>query len=96
MFGKGSFYRVIIRGENAEIELDGTKQRMGFYVERVVSAKTADDAEVQARMEVAAEVATKVVPGSSAPALECEEVQRIDERPPRVKPGFAWYPSGLH
>ena len=91
-------YKVLVRGENFLINLDGVNQKMGFYTTRFVEAEN----------EVAAEYAVmdilrsdpKLVKGvlnekSDPPMMYAEEIEELKSLKGYPVPGsgFSFYPE---
>lgn len=88
-------YRVYLNGVNFWLQVDGKRQRMGFYTTRFVEAANLDDAELAAVDELRAEGKLKPLNDRGDPARVL--VDRIDEVSiadvPAVRPGLAFFPD---
>lgn len=92
-------YKVLVRGENFLINLDGVKQKVGFYTTRFIEARDEEDAE-NAVMEML-RADPKLIKGvlnekSDSPIMYAEEIEELEsfEGCPVPGGGFAFYPAG--
>lgn len=69
-------YRVVVHGENLLTEVDGMRQRLGFYTHVVVEGFTVDDAKSRA-----IDVGRQLERASCAPPSSSAVVAHLDRKP---------------
>jgi len=85
-------YRVLINGKNLLFDVDGDRQKMGFYVTRLVEAETYAQAEQAALNLINQSEKLRGVLNSLAdpPVFDVEEIDEVDSLADN-KIGFAFY-----
>lgn len=91
-------YRVMVHGENLLTEVDGTRQRVGFYTNIVVEAFTPTDAESRAVDAVREDARLRDLilnPEDDPIRLSAEDVHEIETTSgsPGERTGFTLYPE---
>jgi hypothetical protein len=95
-------FDVLVRGRSFRIELDegaaATARRMGFYVWRCVSARSAADAERRAIEAIRGDPKLRRTvrnPPNDAPVIEVEKIARVAAFAPRRRraSGLVFYPE---
>jgi hypothetical protein len=78
-----TWFKVLIRGENLPVALEGKRANIGFFVIRFIAAADMACAEEQARNTVATEVGDSVPTlgvGAIMELLEIDEIEPVDEK----------------
>jgi hypothetical protein len=85
-------YRVLINGKNLLFDVDGDRQKMGFYVTRFVEAETYAQAEQAALNLINQSDKLRGMLNSPAdpPVFDVEEIDEVDSLADN-KIGFAFY-----
>ncbi|MEL6338581.1 MAG: hypothetical protein AAFP04_00700 [Myxococcota bacterium] len=84
-------YRVLLRGNNVWLDIDGERQRYGFYTTLVVVTPNAEMAETLAVTAIRAELKSRARNRSSDPCVVVAE--RVDEttRVELSSPGISFF-----
>jgi hypothetical protein len=90
-------YRVLVRGENFLMTLDGEDQKLGFYTTVFVEAQDQEDAELKA-MDLLRnnEKLVRGVrnPKSDPPMMFVEEIEGLKSLPGLTEIGFCFFQQG--
>jgi hypothetical protein len=91
-------YRVMVHGENLLTEVDGTRQRLGFYTHVVVEAFTLADAESMAVDAIRDDVRLRdlILNADDDPVrLSTEETREVEsgDKSAEERTGFMLYPE---
>lgn len=91
-------YKVLVRGENFLINLDGVNQKVGFYTTRFVEAESEKEAEyaVMDMLRSDPELIQVVLNEESAlPVMFAEEIEELESFKglPVAGAGFSFYPE---
>ncbi len=88
-------YRVMVKGENFLVQMDGRGGKWGFFTTRIVTAKDPVEAESKAVESITFELQEWVLNDrSDSPILyvvECEET--VWWKNVRAGKGFSWFPE---
>ncbi|MEO0460621.1 MAG: hypothetical protein AAF219_07245 [Myxococcota bacterium] len=84
-------YRVLLRGNNVWLDMDGTRQRYGFYTTLVVVTPNPEMAETLAVTAIRAELMSRARNDSNDPCVVVAE--RVDEtgRVELSSPGISFF-----
>jgi hypothetical protein len=92
-------YTVIIEGTNCVLDIEGNKQRLGFFATRLVSGKDEDAFSLEAMQLVREEIDSMILnEGYNPPQLMIDqqaEIMNLDEIDFPTK-GFTWYIEADH
>jgi hypothetical protein len=90
-------FRLLARGDDFVVVMDGASSLMGFYVPIFVSASDEGTAVRLAREAVEKRLREKTVELTDTSRITFEDVKQLEsaEGVPSVSPGFSWFPVVL-
>jgi hypothetical protein len=89
-----TLFRLLLRGKNFPLQVDGKEQLMGFHATRLVEAEDRIEAATKALALLKGEPELVAVPAGCGATITYEEIVEAERGEASEAGGFAFFPMG--